>query len=69
MLDSMNNPKIVKELTTVSQDEFEDLVFGSTTDRLQEALRDLRKVKGTKWELKFIKDELKDRKLDLGCSI
>jgi hypothetical protein len=69
MLDSMNNPKIVKELTTVSQDEFEDLVFGSTTDRLQEALRDLRKVKGTKWELKFIKGELKDRKLDLGCSI
>ena len=65
----MNNPKIVKELTTVSQDEFEDLVFGYTTDRLQEALRDLRKVKGTKWELKFIKDELKDRKLDLGCSI
>jgi hypothetical protein len=52
------------EVTDVSQDEFEDLVLNSTTKRLREELQYLKKVKGTKWEQKYIKHELAIRRLE-----
>ena len=49
-------------MTDVSQDEFEDLVQNSTKKELHSQLRKLSKVKGTKWEQKYIRKELISRR-------